>query len=1651
MEFRLFDFSVWNDSLDEISKQRKDNKEFIIQMFGMNERGETASIIVKGFHPFFFIKVGDSWTQRTTEGFLREIKSELREESAEQKFKKGKEMGWVKQYIRKQDFIDKEMERYKEDPDKVSYYENSIIGCELLKRKKLYGFDGGKEYKFVKLTFANTTAMNKVKNLWYFYPKSKDMIWKNRKLNEKKIYMGTITKLYEAKVLPLLRLFHIMDISPSGWIRLKKFKKETYKPSNCNYNFTICYKDIEALNDKETQVPLKIMSFDIEASSSHGDFPLAKKRYEKLAGDILDYWDAYEECDGDVLRDIILAAFNFLEDEDNIIHEVFPKRRIGKENLKNKIKGLLKSNIVDYLNSDLKRGEKYEHLCFRPARDKKKAVLGLLPTHLPPLEGDKVTFIGSTFRTFGEKEPYFNHCISLDKCSEVNNVEIESYETEEEVILKWVDLIQKEKPDIIVGYNIFGFDWKFLFARAEELNCKNEFLCLSKNHNYKCKHTKKTIKIASGEHNLEYPDIPGIIQIDLYNHFRREFNFNSYKLDYVSGQLIGDNVKCVQEENERTKIESSNLMGLKVGNYICFEETGHSVDKYCEGKKMKVCEIGDKCFYLEGKENPNMNKSVRWCLAKDDVTPQDIFRLSNEGPNSKAIVAKYCVMDCKLVDILLRKTDVLMGFIETASICSVPLSFIVFRGQGIKLFSFISKKCRERGVLMPVLSRNWGDNQGYEGAICFPPRCDFYTEAPVAVVDYASLYPSSMISENLSQDSKVWTKEFDLNGEAKKDRWGEIKETGEKNIDGSWKYDNEEFRAAGYKYVDVEYDSFEYRRTTEKSAAKKIKIGTKICRFAQFPNNESAIMPSILKELLAARKSTRVMGKYKTVKTENETFIGLVSQKNDKYLIKQKGGEIAEIDVKKVKSIEDTYNDFMKNVFNQRQLGFKVTANSLYGQCGAKTSDFYDKDIAAATTATGRKLLTYAKRVIEEIYDDRICDTKYGKVKTKGEVVYGDSVTGDTPLLLKNKNTGEIEFKQIDDISNKDWRPYEGFKAGERARKEKQQNIVCNYMIYTSNGWSDIVRVIRHKTIKKMYRITTHTGMVDVTEDHSLLDENLNKFKPGDVKVGMSLCHKYPEFKESKTKLKDIIEFIKDIHNKSLIEKRAFIWGFFYGDGSCGKYECPSGLKYSWALNQKNYKFCSKLQCLLIDVFDDYFKINNTLKSSGVYKIVPNCGNIKKYVTLFRDKCYNKDKLKIIPTEFLNANYNIRFAYFAGYYAADGSKCMKQKGKSIRMDNKGKIGSAQLYYLNKSLGFNVSINTRKDKRNIIRLTSTTSKQRKDPKKIKKIEELGLSNNFVYDIETDTGNFNTGFPLIVKNTDSCFFIFNLKDMEGNKINGKKALEITIELAIEAGKYSTTMLKEPHDLEYEKTFWPFCLLSKKRYVGMLYEHDPNKCKRKSMGIVLKRRDNAAIVKEFYGGVIDILMKTQNVDDAVNFVQQYLYKLAAGEFPIEKLTISKSVRGFYKNPAQIAHKVLADRMAKRDPGNKPSAGTRIPYAFIINKAAKLQGNRIETPTFIKKNNLPLDYTHYITNQIMKPLLQVFALDNVMKNIPKLNRLKMNGLNRKINRLKKTLEEEKFKKKADDLRGKFVKELIFDPTLKKIKNKESKDAKKKFISSFF
>ena len=150
---------------------------------------------------------------------------------------------------------------------------------------------------------------------------------------------------------------------------------------------------------------------------------------------------------------------------------------------------------------------------------------------------------------------------------------------------------------------------------------------------------------------------------------------------------------------------------------------------------------------------------------------------------------------------------------------------------------------------------------------------------------------------------------------------------------------------------------------------------------------------------------------------------------------------------------------------------------------------------------------------------------------------------------------------------------------------------------------------------------------------------------------------------------------------------------------------------------------------------------------------------------------------------------------------------------------------------------------------------------------------------------------------------------------------------------------------------------------------------------MGIVLKRRDNAPIVKIVYGGIIDLIMGGKPIKDVVTWTRKMLREFIQGKYPIDTLIISKTLSSYYKEPDRIAHKVLADRMAERDPGNKPQVNDRIPFIYIDvsgTKAAnsKLQGDKIEHPEYITQNKLKPDYEHYITNQIMKPVSQIFGL---------------------------------------------------------------------------
>jgi DNA polymerase elongation subunit (family B) len=177
----------------------------------------------------------------------------------------------------------------------------------------------------------------------------------------------------------------------------------------------------------------------------------------------------------------------------------------------------------------------------------------------------------------------------------------------------------------------------------------------------------------------------------------------------------------------------------------------------------------------------------------------------------------------------------------------------------------------------------------------------------------------------------------------------------------------------------------------------------------------------------------------------------------------------------------------------------------------------------------------------------------------------------------------------------------------------------------------------------------------------------------------------------------------------------------------------------------------------------------------------------------------------------------------------------------------------------------------------------------------------------------------------------------------------------------------------------------------------------------------------------------------------LEKSLDDLIKGNVSMDKLAITKSLKSDYKNPKQIAHNVLAERIGEREAGNKPKPGDRVKYVYFVNSNKKaLQGERIETPNYIISKKLQIDYTHYITNQLMKPLQQLFGL-GLDKIYIHMNRVKdrqlyyseMQRLENEIGDSEKDIE--KFMKQKEKYTSAKIKEILFQPFLMKIYNQQN------------
>ena len=1175
--FQIVDWYHFDYNNEETNEHR-----YLIKMFGVTEQGNSICANIVDFEPYFYIscKTKDTFTIS--------------------------EVDYIQNYI-----TNKLPRNFKEN-----------ISLTTIKKKSIWGFTNNAYKQYIKLSFDNLVCMYMV-----------------RKMLQYKIKMfGNTLKFqfHESNIEPFLRFIHTQNIQPGGWVTFDEFTTDIDDEleTKCQINIQASFTDVKPYTCNKV-APVYIMSFDIECTSMSGDFPVPIKTYRKTAEEIIQFYNTHNNINfQNILIYSVIQLYNKttnfeqqlskikeqfinteLENSSEIITltQVFPK---NKKIILSDILSIIQRNY-DEISDILKNNSNTNNFQYKNP-DLEPTVLNqlefLFNNILPSLKGDPIIQIGSTVHKYGETVCSYKNIITLKSCDDIPGVDVVTCKTEAELIKEWCLLIHKIDPDIITGYNIFGFDFDYIYKRSLELDCENAVLNCSRLENHKSKFKEKMLaSSALGENVLKYVEMEGRVFIDLMKVVQREYKLDSYKLDNVASHFISGKVQT--NLNSNTFVLDS-IAGLNVGDYIKLNNTHKCMITYIDNTTITI--------------NQELNEKITtWGLAKDDVSPKEIFKCQKGTSTDRAKIAKYCVQDCALCNMLIIKLEVFANNMGMANVCLVPLSYIFMRGQGIKIFSLVAKQCKDDNFIIPLIKfdENSEETEGYEGAIVLDPIPGIYVDAPVSVMDYASLYPSSMISENISHDSIV--------------------------LDS--KYDN----LPGFEYVDITYDIF------NGVGDKKVKVDEKVCRYAQFKNNKKGVLPRILMKLLSQRKATRKQILHKTIVTNdgNKSYTGIIQDDNNDYvIIKTTDGETVTIKKQDILSSKDTYNDFMKAILDGLQLAYKITANSLYGQVGARTSPIYMKELAASTTATGRNLIMKAKYFMEKHYD--------------ADVVYGD------------------------------------------------------------------------------------------------------------------------------------------------------------------------------------------------------------------------------------------------------------------------------------------------------------------------------------------------------------------------TDSIFVDFKVK--EKYNLVDKEALQKSIDIAVEASDKFKKELKDPHDLEYEKTFFPFIILSKKKYVGNLYEFDINKFKQKSMGIVLKRRDNANLVKIIYGGIIDILLNKQNISKAIEFLTSSLQNLIQGKFQMDDLVITKTLRTTYKDPSRIAHKVLADRMRERDPGSAPQTSDRVPYVYIehdIKNKSLLQGDKIEHPSYIIEKNLKIDYTFYISNQLMKPICQLLAL--ALHEIPRSTKPEFYERKLKSHIISFEGNVKKANEKINDLKQKEVQKLLFDTILIKLNNK--------------
>ncbi|KKY17429.1 putative dna polymerase delta catalytic subunit [Phaeomoniella chlamydospora] len=204
-------------------------------------------------------------------------------------------------------------------------------------------------------------------------------------------------------------------------------------------------------------------------------------------------------------------------------------------------------------------------------------------------------------------------------------------------------------------------------------------------------------------------------------------------------------------------------------------------------------------------------------------------------------------------------------------------------------------------------------------------------------------------------------------------------------------------------------------------------------------------------------------------------------------------------------------------------------------------------------------------------------------------------------------------------------------------------------------------------------------------------------------------------------------------------------------------------------------------------------------------------------------------------------------------------------------------------------------------------------------------------------------------------------------------GEKELAKTMELGQEAADYVSSKFIKPIKLEFEKVYFPYLLINKKRYAGLYWTNSNKYDKMDSKGIETVRRDNCRLVQTVIETVLRKILIDRDLDGAQSYVKDTISDLLQNRVDMSKLVITKALsKSDYT--AKQAHVELAERMKKRDAGSAPALGDRVAYVMVKGAAGSKNYERSEDPIFVLENNIPIDTKYYLENQLANPLGRIF-----------------------------------------------------------------------------